>query len=267
MDKKLFKILTCLKQVPDTSDIKWTKENNIVRDGLLSVLNPPDEYAIELAISLKNKLENVEINSLSMGPVQAKSALEYSLARGCDFSFLLSDRKFTGSDTLATSKVICAFVKEFLPDFDLILCSKGAIDGETSQTPPSLAQLLGAEFISNVFEIIDIKNRKITLKQKTNCGYATVEANLPVVLSICEADIQISCPKVEDYILAQDKEIKVLNAYDIKVNENDCGIKGSPTYVSKVFRPIVDRKMIYLNDNYADFILDKINNVMGGNDV
>lgn len=267
MEKKVFKILTCLKQVPDTSDIKWTKENNIVRDGLLSVLNPPDEYVLELTRCLKKKLDNVEATSLSMGPIQAKAVLEYSLARGCDFSFLLNDKKFTGSDTLATSKVLCAFVKEFLADFDLILCSKGAIDGETSQTPPSLAELLGVEFVSNVLEIIEIENEKIILKQKTDCGHALIEANLPIVLSVVESDALISCPMVQDYIKAQDKEIKVLGVADIKIDENDCGIKGSPTYVSKVFRPVVNRKLLCPEGNFANFIYEKINNVMGGADV
>ena len=244
------KIAVCLKQVPDTSDIKWSAENTIIREGLLSILNPVDDYALELA----REVEGAEITAITMGPLMARAVLEYAIARGCNEVILLSDKKFTGSDTLATAKVL----SKALSGFDLILCAKSAIDGETGQVPPSTAQLLGIEFVSNICEIISIKDNEITLKQKNEDGFTTISANLPLVASVVESDFEITPPKIQDYIRAQQKEIKILGAAELGIDESSCGTKGSPTMVSKVFRPVLNRSPKAVEGDFADFILKKI---------
>ena len=116
------KIIVCIKQVPDTTDIKWTENNTIQREGVESVINPFDLYAIEEALQLKKTLENVEITVLTMGPLQAEEMLKKAIAVGCDNAVLISDKKFAGADTYATGKTIAAAIKNKLPDYDLILC-------------------------------------------------------------------------------------------------------------------------------------------------
>ena len=135
-----FKVAVFIKQVPDTDDIRWTEHNTIQREGLESVINPYDIGAIQLAKNVKFLLNDCEITAVSMGPLQAKEALKEALAMGCDKAFLLCDKKFAGSDTLATAYVLSQFINTHLNDFDLIICGYQAVDGDTAQTPSSLAQ-------------------------------------------------------------------------------------------------------------------------------
>ena len=135
-------IVVCIKQVPDTGDIRWTKENNLDRANMLSKLNEQDEWALDYAVKIKNKFKDVRITALSMGPNQAKEALEYALAKGADSAILLSDKLFSGSDTYATAKILACAISKYLGDFDLILTGQMASDGDTAQTPVSLAQML-----------------------------------------------------------------------------------------------------------------------------
>lgn len=258
------KAVICLKQVPDTTDIKWTKENNIVREGLLSILNPLDDYALECGLKLKQNVQDTFITALTMGPVQAKSILEYALARCADNAILLNDKKFAGSDTLATARVLSSAIKNSIKDFDLIMCAQSAADGETAQTPPSLAQLLDIEYVPNVKNIIRIfeNNEKILLEQKTDYGLVLIEVKTPVVISVLENEDEIVKPKIEDFISAQEKLTQILGLKEILINENDCGIAGSPTYVHKVYRPIVNRKCSEIDADFADFIINSIDEVV-----
>ena len=112
------KIVVCLKQVPDTGDIKWTQNNTIQREGLESVTNPCDVYALEQALSLKEKYQKTSIVGISMGPEQAKVMLRKAIALGIDDALLLSDKKFSGSDTYATAKILSTAIKKYLSDFD-----------------------------------------------------------------------------------------------------------------------------------------------------
>ena len=135
------KILVCIKQVPDTTEIKWTENNTMQREGVESIINPYDVYALETALKIK-KSTDAEITVLTMGPNQAEDILRKSLAIGCDNAILLSDKKFAGADTYATGKTIAAAIKSKLPDFDLIICGQFAIDGDTAQTGPTIASNL-----------------------------------------------------------------------------------------------------------------------------
>ena len=136
------KIALCIKQVPDTTDIRWTEQNTIQREGVESVINPYDVYALELALKLKSQIENAQITVFTMGPNQAESMLRKTLALGCDNAVLISDRKFAGADTYATGLTISRAIRTALPDFDLIICGQFAVDGDTAQTGPNIANFL-----------------------------------------------------------------------------------------------------------------------------
>ena len=147
------KIIVCIKQVPDTTDIKWTENNTIQREGVESVINPYDVYAIEEALKLKKEIDNVEITVLTMGPLQAEDMLKKAISVGCDKGILLTDKKFAGADTYATGKTIAAAIKTKISDYDLILCGQFAVDGDTAQTGPSIANQLGIPQVTYVWDL------------------------------------------------------------------------------------------------------------------
>lgn len=257
-------IVLCLKQVPDTTDIKWSKENNIVREGLLSVLNPLDYYALECAANLKQN-NSVYISALTMAPMQAKSILEFALAKCADSAILLNDGKFIGSDTLCTAKVLAAAIRAKIANFDLIICSQSAADGETAQTPPSLAQMLGVEYVANVKKINSFfeNDCKILVEKEIEGAVAIVEVALPAVISVVNnCEVQILQPKIEDYILGAGKQIEILGAVDIKIDENFSGIKDSPTSVHRVYRPKIERKYQNVDADFGSFVLTLIDDVV-----
>ena len=160
-----FKILVCVKQVPDTSDIKWTINNTIQREGLDSIINPFDAGAISFANEIKQQLAQLNINThisvVSMGPKQADKSLRTALALGADKAYLLCDNKFSGSDTLATSYTLSQFIKTKINKFDIILCGQQAIDGDTAQVPSELAQKLNIPEITYVTNLLDVNNDSI----------------------------------------------------------------------------------------------------------
>ena len=149
------KIVLCVKQVPDTSDIKWTENNTIQREGLESITNPYDVYAFESALRLKNKYGNVSITALTMGPGQAEEMLRKFIALGADNGVLLCDKKFAGADTYATGKTIASAIESKISDYDLIVCGQFAVDGDTAQTGPSIANFLGIPQVTYVKEILE----------------------------------------------------------------------------------------------------------------
>ena len=148
------KIALCIKQVPDTSDIKWTEHNTIQREGVESIINPYDVYALEAALQIKNTCKDVEITALTMGPLQAEDMLKKAIAVGVDNGALITDKKFAGADTYATGKTLANAIKTAVPDFNIIICGQFAIDGDTAQTGPSIANHLNLPQITFVKEAV-----------------------------------------------------------------------------------------------------------------
>lgn len=231
------KIVLCIKQVPDTADIKWTENNTIQREGVESVINPFDTYAIETALRLKDKIKNVQITAISMGPPQAEEIVKKAISMGVDDGFLLSDRKFAAADTVATSRTLAFGVKEKVPDADLIICGQFATDGDTAQTGPSIAQHLGWPQITYVKEIIGYKDNILTVKREVEDGIETVKVQLPAVLCMLKCDYEPRRPLINGFIKAGKAEVKSYSAEDVNLSPEEIGMKGSPTYVSKAFRP------------------------------
>ena len=258
------KIALCVKQVPDTSDIKWTENNTMQREGVESIINPYDVYATELALKLKDKYK-AEITAFTMGPQQASNMLRELIALGVDDGILISDKKFAGADTYATGKTISSAIQKALPDFDLILCGQFAIDGDTAQTGPCIASLLNIPQVTYVKDITEIKKSVITATRVLDDGIETVKVQTPALMCILKSEFEPSRPLINGIIKAQDAEIKTLSLQDLEIQPEEVGIKGSPTYVSKAFRPEIKHSCEKFdclgNGKGAEIILNKLKEI------
>ena len=255
------KIALCVKQVPDTSKIKWTENNTMQREGVESILNPYDVYATEYALKLKNNY-GAEITVFSMGPNQAKDMLKGLVAIGVDNGVLISDKKFAGSDTYATGKTIANSIKKVLPDFDLIICGQFAIDGDTAQTGPCIASMLNIPQVTFCKEITSVKNGFVEVTRELDDGFETVKVKLPAVVCVLQSDFEPTRAKINGIIKAQNTEIKTVTIDDIGLTPEEAGLRGSPTYVSKAFRPEIKHQTEKYTDNGADIIINKIKEVL-----
>ena len=224
-----------IKQVPDTNDVEWTENNNIDRVKTESIMNPVDKQAIEAALKLKEQY-GVHITVVTMGPNKAVEILKEAIAMGVDDAVLLCDSKFAGSDTCATSKVLAGAIKNKFPDTKLILFGQSAIDGETSQTGPSTAVRLNMPFICHVNEIIELNDYEVIVNTETDNEKVSCKMNLPAVLCVNNYVYKPEIPKIAGYIKAHDYNYRTYNIYQLEIPETETGIKGSPTYVSKVYK-------------------------------
>lgn len=237
------KIAICIKQVPDTTDIKWTENNTIQREGVESIINPYDVYAIEAALRIKKETD-AEITVFTMGPAQADEMLRKAISLGIDNAVLITDRKFAGADTFATGKTIAAAIANVSPDFDIVICGQFAIDGDTAQTGPSIANSLEIPQITYVKEIEKIDSDSIIIKREVEDGIETVKAELPVLLCVLKSDFEPTRAKINGIINARDAEIKTVTLNDLGMEPENVGLKGSPTYVSKAFRPLQKHRTV-----------------------
>lgn len=233
------KIVVCIKQVPDTADIKWTENNTMVREGVESILNPFDAYALETAIGLKEANSGVTVTALSMGPPQAKDILKKAIAMGCDDAILLTDKKFAGADTQATSRTIAKAILEKINEFDLIICGQFAIDGDTAQTGPSIAEHLNIAQLTYVNQVEYKGGSIIHALREVEDGVQTCEMKLPGLICVVKCDYEPRMPKIRNVMKASRTVIPEYGMNDLGLTNNDVGIKGSPTFVSKAFRPPV----------------------------
>lgn len=233
------KIVVCVKQVPEITDVKVNPETGtLIREGITSILNPFCEYALDHALNLKSEMPDIEVIALTMGPPQARSALLRCLELGADRAVLVSDRKFAGADTWATALTLSAAIKIAVPDFNLILMGKQAIDGDTAQVGPEVAEILSLPQITYGVEVQLTPNKKrIRAKRETERGYEVLEARLPALVSTSKGEPIRRVPSFQDVLNARLKEVSVLSADDLGLDETELGLKGSYTQVVKVFPP------------------------------
>ncbi|MFA5161311.1 MAG: electron transfer flavoprotein subunit beta/FixA family protein [Elusimicrobiales bacterium] len=229
-------ITVCLKQVPDSTQVKVDPQTGtLIRAGVPSILNPYDHFALETALALKEKT-GAQVTAITMGPPQAKSVLRLALALGADRAVLLCDRAFAGSDTWATSYALAKAVKK-LGKTDVILCGMMAIDGDTAQTGPGIAQQLRLPQIT-FCESVSVTGRKLAARKLIDGGHEIAEANLPVLCTMVMphgyAPAQPSFLKIAQ---SQEKPLESWTAADIGADENLTGLKGSPTRVDRVYAP------------------------------
>jgi len=228
-------IVVCVKQVPDTTEVKIDPvTNTLIRQGVPSIVNPFDVNAVEAALRLKEK-HGGKVTVLSMGPPQAKEALKECLAMGADTAILISDRAFGGSDTLATSYTLAAAIRK-LGTYDVIFFGKQAIDGDTAQVGPETAEHLGIAQITYVAKI-DVTDDTVRAEREHDDGYEVIEAKLPVAISVVKSINEPRLPTVKGMMKANRTEISVWTANDLGVDEQHLGLKGSPTQVRKIFTP------------------------------
>ncbi|HWR07459.1 electron transfer flavoprotein subunit beta/FixA family protein [Sporomusa sp.] len=228
-------IIVCVKQVPDTTEVKIDPQTNtLIRQGVPSIVNPFDKNAVEEALRLKEK-HGGRVTVISMGPPQAKDALKECIALGADEAILLSDRAFGGADTLATSHTLAAGIKK-LGSFDVILCGKQAIDGDTAQVGPEIAEHLDIAQITYVSKL-DIADGLVRAEREHEEGYEIIETKLPVLLSVVKSINEPRYPSIKGTMKANRKEIPVWTAADLDINPEQIGLKGSPTQVRRIFTP------------------------------
>ena len=233
------KIVVCVKQVPEITDVNVDPETGtLIREGVSSILNPFCEYALDHAVMLKAALEDAQVITVTMGPPQAKSALYRCLELGADRALLISDRKFAGADTWATALTLAAAIKAAEPDFDLVLTGKQAIDGDTAQVGPEVAEILNLPQIMYGVEMQLTPNKKrLRVKRETENGYEILEARLPVVVSASKGEPIRRLPSFADVLSARSKELRMLTADDLDLEEKELGLQGSYTQVVNVFPP------------------------------
>ena len=235
------RILVCVKQVPDTAEIKIDPvTNTLIRAGVPSIVNPFDACALEVAARIKDADPSTEITLLSMGPDQAKDALKECLAVGGDKAYLCSDRKFGGSDTLATSYILASAIQsieEKEGKFDLILAGKQAIDGDTGQVGPE----------------ISVEGDDIIVKRESDKGYDMISVQKPAIVTVVKTEFDPRYPTIKSKMAARKKEITVITSEDIpNIDLTRCGLKGSPTKVRKTFTPVKNKNCVMVNEGEVE---------------
>ncbi len=234
-------IIVCIKQVPDSTQVKVDpKTGTLIRAGVPSILNPYDHFALEKALEIKQKT-GAKVTVLSMGPNQAVAVLRLALALGADEGVLLSDRAFAGSDTWATAYALATAIRK-IGSYDLILCGQMAIDGDTAQTGPGIANQLGIPqitFCSNV----DANGNQVVVKKLIDGGKQILEADMPVLVTMTmPVDYAPKYPSFLAAHKAQEKTIYTWTAADIGADPGKLGLNGSPTRVDRIFPPPARQK-------------------------
>lgn len=231
------KIVVCLKQVPDTNEVKIDPvKGTLIREGVPSIINPDDRNALEEALRIKDCCPDTKVVILSMGPPQADVAIKEAMAMGADEAILLSDRAFAGSDTWATSTAIAAAIKK-IGDYDIIFCGRQAIDGDTAQVGPQIAEHLGLPQITYV-EKLDIKDNKVVARRSLEDGYFVIESEMPVLLTAIKELNVPRYPSIKGiYKAYRENKVQVWGAKDVGVDNFEVGLEGSPTQVNKSFTP------------------------------
>lgn len=237
-------IIVCIKQVPDTAEVRINPETNtLIREGVPSIINPYDLHAIEAALQIKEKT-GAKVTVITMGPPQAEDALREAISMGADDVRLISDRAFAGADTWATSYVLCKAIEKL--GYDIILCGKQAIDGDTAQVGPEVAELLNIPHIAYIKKIEDVSDKSIKVQRLMDDGYDVVESPLPVLLTVVKELNTPRLPSLKGKMAAKKAVITKMDLNAIGAEPENVGLKGSPTQVKNIFAPQLkaDRKML-----------------------
>jgi electron transfer flavoprotein beta subunit len=238
------KIAVCIKQVPGTTEIKIDPETNtLIRQGIENIINPFDTYAVEEAVSLKERLdadggfeEEIEVVAVSMGPPQAEEILRESISVGADKAVLLSDRAFAGADTWATAATL-SMALEKLGDVRLVIFGKQTLDGDTGQVGPELAHKMGLPFIGYVSSVEEIDKNRIKVKRLAEENYEIFEVRLPAAISVVKDINNPRVPSLRGKMKAKKELVPVWTAKELEADPEEVGLAGSYTQVVKIFTP------------------------------
>ncbi len=253
-------IIVCIKQVPDAKDVRLDpKTNTMAREGVESIMNPFDRHALEEAVRLKEQ-HGGTVTVVSMGPPQAEAVLRDAVACGADEAVLVSDRAFAGADTWATTYTLGKAIEKVAP-FDLILCGKQAIDGDTAQVGPGLAKRLNIPYVSYARKITGLVNGVLSLQRLMDDGYDEVEIPLPGLLTVVKEINEPRVPSLKGKMKAKKLSIKKFTATDIGADADSIGLPGSTTQVVKVFAPVFKGERAMLEgtvDEQVEQLLNKL---------
>jgi electron transfer flavoprotein beta subunit len=237
------KIVVCIKQVPDTSEVRINPETNtLIREGVPSIVNPYDMNALEAALQMREKVGG-KVTVLTMGPPQAETALREAISLGADEAVLLTDRAFAGSDTWATSYTLAMAIRKI--EADIIFCGKQAIDGDTAQVGPETAEFLNIPHVAYVKKIEEVRDGYARVQRLMDEGYDIVESSIPVLFTVVKELNKPRLPSLKGKMAAKKAVIINMGMADIGADEGCLGLNGSPTQVKNIFAPKVksDRKM------------------------
>ena len=251
------KIVVCVKQVPNTNEIKINPETGtLIRDGVESILNHDDANALEQALKIKDENPDTTVTVITMGPPQAKEMLQECIAMGADEAILLSDRALGGSDTWATSNALAAGIRK-IGDYDLIFAGRQAIDGDTAQVGPQIAEKLGLAQVTYVQEF-RMDGKDIYVKRALEDGYEELKVKLPCVLTAIK---ELNTPRymsIRGILKGAKAEIKVWGAEEIGVDKSTVGLKASPTNVFRSFTPKPKGKGITVEGDTAKELAENL---------
>ncbi|MDR0396708.1 MAG: electron transfer flavoprotein subunit beta/FixA family protein [Oscillospiraceae bacterium] len=230
------KIVVCVKQVPGTSDAKIDPDTKrIIREGIKSIMNPFDLYAVEEAVLLRERFGG-EVIAVSMGPERASAVIREALSIGADRGALLSDRAFGGSDTWATSYALARAV-DTIGGVDLVICGKQAVDGDTAQVGPGIAAHLGFSQAAYAARVVDVSKNSITVQRMNEDGYDVCELSLPAVVTVVKGINQPRVPSLRGVIAARAADVPVWKPADINADVSRIGLDASPTRVVRTAPP------------------------------
>jgi electron transfer flavoprotein alpha/beta subunit len=247
-------MLVCIKQVPDTTEIRIDPvKHTLIRDGVPSIVNPFDAYALECAARIKDKNPDAKITLVCMGPPQAMDALKSCLAVGGDKAYLVSGREFGGSDTLATSYILATAIKkieETEGKFDIIFCGKQAIDGDTAQVGPEIAEHLDYPQVTYAHEAF-VEGDLVKVKKEVDEGFEMIGVKTPCVITVTKPNFEPRYPSIKSKMAANRKEIPTIAFADLEsiIDSGRIGLKGSPTKVKKTFTPEVKTGGIIIKED------------------
>jgi electron transfer flavoprotein beta subunit len=230
-------IVVLLKQVPDTTDVRIDRETNtLIREGVPSIINPFDMYAIEEGLRIRERAGRGTVTVMSMGPPQVEASLRDAIALGVDETILLSDRAFAGSDTWSTSYTLAAGIRKH-GRFDVVLCGKQAIDGDTGQVGPGVAELLDVPQVTHVRKIDVAPDGTAVVERLLEDGTDVLRVRLPAVFSVVKEINEPRLPSLKGKMRAKKAEVKVWRSADLDVDAAELGLDGSPTRVIRIFAP------------------------------
>ncbi|MFH1625054.1 MAG: electron transfer flavoprotein subunit beta/FixA family protein [Pseudomonadota bacterium] len=254
-------VIVSIKQVPETTKVKINKDTNtLIREGTKGIINPFDMYAIEEGLRIREKFGG-NVTAISMGPPQAVEALREAVSYGVDEAILLSDRAFAGADTWATSRTLAKGVEK-IGNFDIIICGKQAIDGDTAQVGPGIAEELDIPFVAFVRKIREMNDCTITVERMMDDGYDVVELTLPALITVVKEINEPRMPSLRGKMRAKSIDIPTWGLFDLGISEDEVGLKGSATQVIKIFTPERSGKREILEgsvEDQVDLLINKLN--------
>ena len=229
-------IIVCIKQVPETTEVRINPETNtLMREGVKSIINPFDMYAIEEGVRLKERFGG-KVTVITMGPPQADAALREAISMGADEGFLVCDRAFAGSDTWATSYTLAGAIKK-AGAFDIIICGKQASDGDTAQVGPGISTHLNIPQVTYVKKVEEATEKNMRLERMLEEGYEIIETSLPVLLTVVKEINEPRIPSLKGLMRAKSAKITMLTQKELDLDPQQIGLCGSPTQVVKIFTP------------------------------